>query len=175
MMGWADIFPETLAPSIHTPHGTCFLDDYYCCTSGCKCTEVQLAIISAGSAAEVLGSASLDYRSGRVTLQPEPGLPHNVLQEVFNGFFEQHPDLRAELRRRGEFMAGPVATYVNESVALRPSRKPSQRKRSRSVAPPPAVVAKVAGIPFTRVGRNESCPCGSGRKYKKCCLALSTR
>ncbi|MFZ1904447.1 MAG: SEC-C metal-binding domain-containing protein [Steroidobacteraceae bacterium] len=22
----------------------------------------------------------------------------------------------------------------------------------------------------TRVGRNDRCPCGSGRKYKKCCL-----
>ena len=21
-----------------------------------------------------------------------------------------------------------------------------------------------------RVGRNESCPCGSGRKFKKCCM-----
>ena len=25
--------------------------------------------------------------------------------------------------------------------------------------------------PGPKVGRNESCPCGSGRKYKKCCLA----
>ncbi|HDO30250.1 MAG TPA: hypothetical protein ENG79_04235 [Desulfobacteraceae bacterium] len=23
---------------------------------------------------------------------------------------------------------------------------------------------------MTRIGRNEPCPCGSGRKYKKCCL-----
>jgi len=22
-----------------------------------------------------------------------------------------------------------------------------------------------------KVGRNDSCPCGSGKKYKKCCLA----
>ena len=22
-----------------------------------------------------------------------------------------------------------------------------------------------------KVGRNEPCPCGSGKKYKKCCLA----
>jgi hypothetical protein len=22
-----------------------------------------------------------------------------------------------------------------------------------------------------RVGRNDPCPCGSGKKYKKCCLA----
>jgi len=29
-------------------------------------------------------------------------------------------------------------------------------------------------VPFNRnapkVGRNEPCPCGSGKKYKKCCL-----
>jgi len=29
-------------------------------------------------------------------------------------------------------------------------------------------------VPFKRnapkVGRNEPCPCGSGKKYKKCCL-----
>ena len=26
-------------------------------------------------------------------------------------------------------------------------------------------------IPKTKVGRNEPCPCGSGKKYKKCCGA----
>ena len=25
--------------------------------------------------------------------------------------------------------------------------------------------------PFRDVGRNDECPCGSGKKYKKCCLA----
>lgn len=24
-----------------------------------------------------------------------------------------------------------------------------------------------------KIGRNESCPCGSGKKYKKCCLNKS--
>ena len=24
--------------------------------------------------------------------------------------------------------------------------------------------------PFKHVGRNDPCPCGSGKKYKKCCL-----
>jgi uncharacterized protein YecA (UPF0149 family) len=24
--------------------------------------------------------------------------------------------------------------------------------------------------PFKAVGRNDPCPCGSGRKFKKCCL-----
>lgn len=26
---------------------------------------------------------------------------------------------------------------------------------------------------FLKTGRNDSCPCGSGKKYKKCCLLLS--
>ena len=26
-----------------------------------------------------------------------------------------------------------------------------------------------------KVGRNESCPCGSGLKYKKCCLLLKAQ
>ncbi|MDQ0390234.1 UPF0149 family protein [Labrys monachus] len=35
----------------------------------------------------------------------------------------------------------------------------------RGEAAPPAPFAAAAG----RVGRNDPCPCGSGRKYKKCC------
>jgi len=34
----------------------------------------------------------------------------------------------------------------------------------RLLAPPPPVRAAV------KVGRNDPCPCGSGRKYKHCCL-----
>lgn len=26
------------------------------------------------------------------------------------------------------------------------------------------------GLPYTSIGRNEPCPCGSGKKYKRCCL-----
>ena len=39
-------------------------------------------------------------------------------------------------------------------------------------APAPPPVSYVAPQPFVReakIGRNDPCPCGSGRKYKKCC------
>lgn len=32
--------------------------------------------------------------------------------------------------------------------------------------------ASESGKPKQKVGRNEQCPCGSGKKYKKCCGAL---
>ena len=37
---------------------------------------------------------------------------------------------------------------------------------------PAAVVAPIRN-PQRNVGRNDPCPCGSGKKYKKCCLALA--
>jgi preprotein translocase subunit SecA len=42
-------------------------------------------------------------------------------------------------------------------------------------APRPATPIRPQSQPNNRgnqkVGRNEACPCGSGKKYKKCCLA----
>jgi len=29
---------------------------------------------------------------------------------------------------------------------------------------------QLARLPFPTVGRNEPCPCGSGKKFKKCCF-----
>ena len=28
--------------------------------------------------------------------------------------------------------------------------------------------------PAAKIGRNDPCPCGSGRKYKKCCMSLGS-
>ena len=28
---------------------------------------------------------------------------------------------------------------------------------------------RISGMTASKVGRNDSCPCGSGRKYKQCC------
>ncbi|MGH8266063.1 MAG: SEC-C metal-binding domain-containing protein, partial [Steroidobacteraceae bacterium] len=51
------------------------------------------------------------------------------------------------------------------------------RAAARAVPPPPPPPAEVSGT-FVRaerkVGRNEPCPCGSGKKYKHCHGALSS-
>lgn len=43
------------------------------------------------------------------------------------------------------------------------------RKRAASVMQPLASFENIPPAVSTKVGRNEPCPCGSGRKYKKCC------
>lgn len=34
--------------------------------------------------------------------------------------------------------------------------------------------AKHEPVHVVKIGRNEPCPCGSGKKYKKCCLLNET-
>ena len=82
----------------------------------------------------------------------------------------QHADAASALR--GPEEEGPAA----EPAAARAAARGIPRGGARA-APPPAPIAEPAGT-FVRgerkVGRNEPCPCGSGKKYKHCHGALSS-
>lgn len=58
--------------------------------------------------------------------------------------------------------AGPSQAEIEAMVATA-LEKAAQPKVSQSVSPPKKRVSK-------KVGRNSLCPCGSGKKYKRCCL-----
>lgn len=54
-----------------------------------------------------------------------------------------------------EFFTGPTAASVHAAM--------DQRRAEQ----------EASGLTFvnrTRIGRNTTCPCGSGRKFKKCCI-----
>jgi len=79
---------------------------------------------------------------------------------------------RAELERLRPYVAGASPegqaefsrqVRIVESVAVRPR-----------VNAPPRIIFR-ARLPPSRplVGRNSSCPCGSGRKFKRCCGSLA--
>ncbi len=87
----------------------------------------------------------------------EPGL--NYLCKGYRKFFAHIDRLMREMVV--EVKAGrPAANVMQRARGKQPIAAPMQRTqnvgRSRPAAPP---------------GRNDLCPCGSGRKYKKCCLS----
>ena len=55
-----------------------------------------------------------------------------------------------------------------------PARRPSGRRRGAgrvtARARPAAARNEPRAVDGQKVGRNDPCPCGSGKKYKKCCL-----
>ncbi len=61
-------------------------------------------------------------------------------------------DLESQGRLSGGRVLGAYVRALKEAFAEAASGKPKPIKR-----------------PGSRIGRNDPCPCGSGRKYKKCC------
>ena len=73
-------------------------------------------------------------------------------------------------------LAGKRVSYSNPEANLEASdaAAPAPRRASSGAAPVPREVAKPTTYvkdkddPYANVGRNDPCPCGSGKKYKKC-------
>lgn len=92
------------------------------------------------------------------------------------GFFASAEGVRADLartRRRGdkpvEALYAVEAEYAYDAFdAALTAHAEMGRKLYRFAQ---AMEAQREPVRVTRTGRNEPCPCGSGRKYKKCCGA----
>ena len=68
-------------------------------------------------------------------------------------------DFVSDLGRRGRLADGEsLGAYI---AALREAYLTSMEEKPRPVV-----------RPADKIGRNDPCPCGSGRKYKKCCQKL---
>lgn len=50
------------------------------------------------------------------------------------------------------------------------SPEAQRRARRRSTRPNQLVLSRSYMNPFRKIGRNDPCPCASGKKFKKCCL-----
>ncbi len=85
--------------------------------------------------------------------------------------------LKTGIRLRGYAQRDPLVEYKNEAFMLFEKLLSSIKQNYIStilrIEPTPQIAANpmntvVAGESLPRVGRNDPCPCGSGKKYKKC-------
>jgi preprotein translocase subunit SecA len=89
---------------------------------------------------------------------------------------ERHQRLMRALQAQHAEAASALAAEEQRAAPAGPRGAP-ERRGSGAAAPPLPAAPEAAG-PFVRgerkVGRNEPCPCGSGKKYKHCHGALSS-
>ena len=78
----------------------------------------------------------------------ESTIPESQLRALAHTAIERLPDFPTLAQERGRFMAREFGAFVHQHF-FRPVSAPT------SVA---------------KAGRNDPCPCGSGKKHKKCCL-----
>lgn len=89
------------------------------------------------------------------------------------------PDLHEALRRTNVWLGpGDIAEAIVELGGELSAAEEQKTRRLRArmwpepapaEQPGPSPVAKPEPVRATKIGRNEPCPCGSGKKFKKCC------
>ncbi len=146
MIAWHKIFPyaEQIIKEIN---GSIYLlDDHYCLQSDCRCTHVALSIVKIenNEAAEKRHSACyLSYNKNIV--EPLDGPVTIDMKDIITKYsFE----LKKEYRKRHEILRKLYRDYRKRSVLTNTKTVPN----------------------ISQSGRNDPCPCGSGKKFKKCCM-----
>ena len=64
---------------------------------------------------------------------------------------------------------GPLAEYIHKGAQKHKEQEKEHSLLDKLMAPE----VKIKQDPIIKeetVGRNDPCPCGSGKKYKKCCM-----
>lgn len=150
MQGYNDILPfsETFLVVVDGIEYVAL--DQYCLKSGCGCTKVHFNLLETNQEAGPLAttfSADVDYdtRTWQASSDGKPPLCDVV---AFGHLMESTiPDFYEKLKARHNKLA---AIYAHARKRARPAVSESTAQKS--------------------VGRNDPCPCGSGKKFKKCCL-----
>ena len=143
----------------------------------------QLVQLLAGpkSSARQLRELQVALESARTKQQEPEEVRKAILANApeLTGLASALPSTRVELYSFITVVLTLLALLVSAYAALKPSG-PSQseidtmvqKALSQSTPPaPPNAVKQVAPQKRAKVGRNQACPCGSGKKYKRCCLA----
>jgi hypothetical protein len=149
MVAYFDVFPFAKRIEFIYEQENWLVDDQYCCNPKCRCQEPVLSFLRLGEKMEqgplqTTLAVSYEYPGGKaMRLEPEgdPRYSEHILLEALK---KSHPDLDSLLARRQSLL---------------------RRLCDRSLKKP------TVHSPKPKIGRNDPCPCGSGKKAKKCCLA----
>jgi hypothetical protein len=104
----------------------------------------------------------------------KPAEPAMTTSDLAKLLFPPYPESRAEAimqaaqnpeKMHNSAQPKPTAPAANSS-SPQPQKPPAVHNSAQWIRPEPIEPRTVA----PKIGRNEACPCGSGKKYKRCCL-----
>jgi hypothetical protein len=157
--------------------------EFYCNEKGCDCRRVMIRIMTPDSK-ESLATINMGFESDRPDAGPfldplSPQSPYaDTLMQCFLDEVNNDPAYLARLQRhyvmfkemleghryRGRAFEAPGSVVRTKQD---PGQLPDLLDALASGTQPDSTPVR---RPSKKIGRNDPCPCGSGKKYKKCCL-----
>jgi hypothetical protein len=149
MVGYYELFPYARQIVATLDGAPWILDDQYCVNPTCHCQDVGLAFLQGHSApvfddgyskAEI--TIRYAYNKGEITESLAAGASGPAAQDILRQIKGARPDLDTILAERHALLRRLFRRAIAEMKPHVPTKEP---------------------------GRNDPCPCGSGKKYKRCC------
>lgn len=128
-----------------------FVDDQYCANPDCRCNEVILTfieIVPEKPVQEAKFVVRMPLNKWRYKVEYNQQLGYREIEKIYKCFAEHMSNDAGLLKKRYQKM-----------------KEFGKMRRARRIKARPV-------INHQKVGRNDLCPCGSGKKYKKCCGKL---
>lgn len=129
--------------------------DLYCRNPDCTCTSSVINFYDMESESRLVGEVVVDYGDGADReIEAEPS--NESVDAIFDTLWNAcEYKLRARHVRAHEAVQRFAPRAAPMARAAHVPREPPASPRS---------------VPIERVPRNATCPCGSGKKFKRCCL-----
>lgn len=162
MLIYKQIFPFAEDLAFPVDGETWVADDLYCVQPDCDCTEAILCLfpVSMGDGPE---SDQLACRTRQTVYETAA-----VRFHIDTGSWEVDPDPPVSTATARKLMTALKKAFPNLAFVLaerhRQLRYLYWKFLGHSATPIPDPVVAVP-----KVGRNQPCPCGSGKKHKRCC------
>jgi hypothetical protein len=159
MISFVEVFPLGLSLNFTHEDAAWAADELYCVQPDCKCKEIVLSFLKLKDAdgrvaKELRDAPAVWYECGTQATRPlaagPPGTPPTA--QLLDALKQAHPGLDRRLKLHQDMMRSLYSRHYH-----------ARRARESDPAQRQAVTRE------PKVGRNEPCPCGSGKKYKRCC------
>ncbi len=149
----------------NVPTGSYGLIEFYCPDPDCDCRRVMLNIVEEKHPTRFL--ASIGYAFDPDDEMPGPYLdPMNPQSRYAEKLMEMVSDL---VLTDAAYLERLERHYAMIKQAAADPDHPAHRKLQELEETSPEHVSE-APPPGPRIRRNDPCPCGSGKKYKHCCM-----
>jgi hypothetical protein len=165
VVGYGEIF--YFAPGFHfeiESQEWLAVDDY-CVNPECECREVVLQFVRSKGVSygpsqdrETIPAVYYNYRERMFREANAPAADCPLLNDLVGAMRAHWPGFESKVKERHRRLKVLFKRALRKGV-------PSAAGEDVGEEPRPAPRATSSA----RVGRNDPCPCGSGRKYKKCC------
>ncbi|MCB2353007.1 SEC-C metal-binding domain-containing protein [Clostridium estertheticum] len=125
-----------------------YVDDQYCMNPKCLCNETFISFIvvnEVDKTGENVFTLRYSLKNGKYDIE-SMACADNYMNDILKSFKKEEKQIRRNLNKRYRDMKVIGKRLYNENK-----------------------MNTVPRISTAQVGRNDVCPCGSGKKYKKCC------